>query len=97
MSVFKSHQEELEKHEFMMGLHRGRLAVSLDILTDALTAVGMHAVYCRSERFPQKPKLDIEQVMKNIDEAKELIISVMEEIKRERNSRESNAPVDSKT
>jgi len=84
MSVFESRQEELEKHEFMMGLCRGRLAVSLDILTDALTLVGMHAVYCRNSRSPDKPKLDIEQVLKNIDESKELIISVMEELRRQR-------------
>ncbi|MEW6735156.1 MAG: hypothetical protein AB1489_27945 [Acidobacteriota bacterium] len=83
MSVFETHKEELEKHEFMMGACRGRLAVSLDILTDALTLVGMHAVYCRSSRIPSQPKLDIEQILKNIDESKQLIQSVMQELKQQ--------------
>jgi hypothetical protein len=82
MSVFETHQEELEKYEFMMGTNRGRLAVTLDILTDALTLVGMHGVYCHSNRFPNKPKMDIEQILKNLEDSKELIHSVMEEIKK---------------
>ncbi len=84
MSVFESQKEALETHEFMMGVPRGRLAVSLDLLTEALTLVGMHAVYCRNSRFPDRPKMDVEQTLKHIDEAKELIISAMEEIKREK-------------
>ncbi|MBL8148540.1 MAG: hypothetical protein JNN15_01265 [Blastocatellia bacterium] len=81
MSVFESRKEDLEKYEFMMGKQRGRLAVSMDILTDALTLVGMHAVYCRNSRFPDRPKMDIEQVIKNIEETKELISSVIKELK----------------
>lgn len=82
MPVFETHQEELEKHEFMMGTCRGRLAVTLDILTDALTLVGMHGVYCHNSRFPNKPKMDIEQILKHLEDSKELIHSVMEEIKK---------------
>ena len=48
MSVFHDQRDELEKHEFMMGLARGRLAVTLDMLTDALIMVGQHGVYCTS-------------------------------------------------
>ena len=44
MSAFDKHQEELEKHETMMGQSRGRLAVALDLLTDALAMVGQHGV-----------------------------------------------------
>ena len=36
----------------MMGPHRGRLAVSLDLLTNALVLVGQHGVYCHSARDP---------------------------------------------
>jgi hypothetical protein len=46
MSVFEEKRGELEHHEFMMGLERGRLAVALDLLTDSLILVGQHGVYC---------------------------------------------------
>jgi hypothetical protein len=46
MSVFDEQRAELERHEFMMGVERGRLAVALDLLTDALIMVGQHGVYC---------------------------------------------------
>ena len=44
MSVFDDKKDELEKHEFMMGPARGRLAVTLDALTDALVLVGQHGL-----------------------------------------------------
>jgi hypothetical protein len=81
MSVYQDRQEELEKHEFMMGVPRGRLAVSLDILTDALVLVGQHGVYCQSARQPGKPALDIQTITRSISDAKELIGSVLEELK----------------
>lgn len=80
MSIFHDRRDELEKHEFMMGPARGRLAVSLDALTDALILVGQHGVYCVSNRNPSKPALDIETVMNEIKGAKELIQSVMQEL-----------------
>jgi hypothetical protein len=58
MSVFDKHHDALEHHETMMGLPRGRLAVALDLLTDSLALVGQHGVYCASERFPGKPKME---------------------------------------
>jgi len=80
MSAFEDRRDELEKHEFMMGVPRGRLAVSLDMLTDALIMVGQHGVYCASTRNPSKPALDLQVVLKNLNGAKELIGSVMEEL-----------------
>jgi hypothetical protein len=88
MSILKERREELEQYEFMMGMPRGRLAVTLDVLTDALTMVGQHGVYCESARQPGKPAMDIQIVMKSITDAKELISSVMEEIKREKEGKE---------
>ena len=82
MSVYQERQEELQKHEFMMGVPRGRLAVTLDILTDALVLVGQHGVYCQSARQPGKPAMDIQSITKSIGDAKELIASVLEELKR---------------
>lgn len=84
MSIFHERRDELEKYEFMMGAARGRLAVSLDVLTDALVLIGQHGVYCVSNRNPSKPALDLETVLGEINGAKELIQSVMEELRRER-------------
>lgn len=84
MSAFWDRKDELEKYEFMMGTERGRLAVSLDVLTDALALVGQHGVYCVSNRNPSKPALDLQAVMQGINDAKELIGSAMEEIRRKK-------------
>lgn len=81
MSAFDDYRHDLEKYEFMMGTPRGRLAVTLDVLTDALALVGQHGVYCQSARQMGKPAMDIQVVMKGMNNAKELIQSVMEELK----------------
>jgi len=82
MSVFEKHHETLEVHETMMGSARGRLAVALDLLTDSLALVGQHGVYCRSQRQPQFPAMDVRLVMQQIEDSKGLIISAMEELKK---------------
>jgi hypothetical protein len=87
MSLLDDKQEDLEKHEFMMGAARGKLAVSLDLLTDALVLAGQHGVYCRSNRNPAKPSTDIATVIEAINAAKQLISDSMAEIKRERDER----------
>ena len=74
-------RDALEHFEFMMGAERGRLAVSLDMLTDALILIGQHGVYCASTRNPAKPALDLEVVLSEIGGAKELIQSVMEQLR----------------
>jgi hypothetical protein len=78
MTVFSRHRDELERHETMMGQASGRLAVALDILTDALAMVGQHGVYCQSARLPGQPTLDIATVIGQIADAKELLQSVIE-------------------
>jgi hypothetical protein len=81
MSVFDKHRDALEVHETMMGHSRGRLAVALDLLTDSLALVGQHGVYCRSERFPGKPKMDIAMILEQLSDAKELVQSAMEQLR----------------
>ena len=81
MSVYQDQREELEKYEFMLGLERGRLAVTLDLLTDALVLVGQHGVYCQSARQAGKPAMDIQTILHNLNGAKELVVSVIEELK----------------
>jgi hypothetical protein len=80
-SVFDKHRDTLEHHETMMGATRGRLAVALDLLTDSLALVGQHGVYCKSERFPGKPRMDIAMVLEQLDDAKQLVQSAMENMR----------------
>jgi len=82
MDVFSKHRDTLEHHETMMGRARGRLAVALDLLTDSLALVGQHGVYCRSERLPGKPKMDIALVLEQVEDAKQLVQSAMEELRK---------------
>jgi hypothetical protein len=84
MSVFDEKRQELEHFEFRMGIPRGRLAVTLDMLTDALALVGQHGVYCQSARQLGKPAMDIQIIMQQLNGAKELISTVMEELRRQR-------------
>ena len=82
MSVFDKHRDALELHETRMGSARGRLAVALDLLTDSMALVGQHGVYCRSERVPGQPKMDIGLVLEHLGDAKLLVQSAMEELQR---------------
>ena len=84
MTAFDEHREELEHYETMMGERRGRLAVTLDLLTNALVLVGQHGIYCHTNRDPQVPVMDIRIITAEIIKAKELIQSVMESIRAER-------------
>jgi hypothetical protein len=84
MPAFDEHKDELEHYETMMGPHRGRLAVSLDLLTNALVLVGQHGVYCHTNRDPDVPVMDIRIIQAEIGKAKELIQSVMEAMRAER-------------
>ena len=84
MSIYDERRDELDKYETMMGIERGRLAVTLDLLTDALVLVGQHGVYCQSARQPGKPAMDVQMVSSCLTGAKELIASVMAELKQKR-------------
>jgi len=84
MSAFEEHREELERYEQMFGKDRGRLAVSLDRITNALVLVGQHGVYCTSQRNPTLPAMDLRMISQELTDAKELIQSVMEEIRKAR-------------
>lgn len=82
MDIFQERQEELERLEFQMGPARGKLALALDVLTDALVLVGQHGVYCTSVRNPSKPAMDIQMVLAGLVSAKDLIQGAMQEIKK---------------
>lgn len=80
-SAFEEHKDEIEHYEQMMGRERGRLAVSLDRLTNALVLVGQHGVYCTSQRNPTVPAMDLRMVTQELVHAKELVQSVMETLR----------------
>jgi hypothetical protein len=82
MAVYDEHADELERYEMQMGVARGRLALALDLLTDALVLVGQHGVYCQSARQAGKPKMDIQAIVKGLADSKELVADVMDELKR---------------
>jgi hypothetical protein len=82
MSAFQEHKDELEHYEQMLGRERGRLAVSLDRLTNALVLVGQHGIYCTSSRNPAVPAMDVRMVVQELVHAKELVQAVMEELKK---------------
>ncbi|HEY2120150.1 MAG TPA: hypothetical protein VGH37_13260 [Candidatus Acidoferrum sp.] len=89
MPAFDEYREDLERSERMYGLERGRLAVSLDRITNAMVLVGQHGVYCTSQRNPTVPAMDIRLITLELANAKELLQSVMEELRR---TREANLP-----
>jgi hypothetical protein len=88
MNAFDEHKEELEHFEQMYGRERGRLAVSLDRMTNALVLVGQHGVYCTSQRNPMVPAMDLRMITQELEHAKQLVQSVMGELKRKRLSSE---------
>jgi hypothetical protein len=87
MNAFEEHKEELEHFEQMYGRERGRLAVSLDRMTNALVLVGQHGVYCTSQRNPMVPAMDLRMITQELEHAKQLVQAVMEELKRARGQR----------
>ena len=87
MNAFDEHKDELEHFEQMYGRERGRLAVSLDRMTNALVLVGQHGVYCASQRNPAVPAMDLRIITQELEHAKQLVQSVMEELKRAREGR----------
>jgi hypothetical protein len=82
ISAFDEHKDDLEHYEQMFGRDRGRLAVSLDRLTNALVLVGQHGVYCTSQRNPTVPAMDLRMITQELTHAKELLQSVMEDLRR---------------
>ncbi len=87
-SAFQEHKDELEHFEQRFGRDRGRLAVSLDRITNALVLVGQHGVYCTSQRNPTVPAMDLRMINQELVHAKELLQSVMEELRKAREHQE---------
>ncbi len=80
-SIYKEREEELERLQFQYGPHRGRLAMAQDLITDALTLVGQHGVYCQSARQAGKPAMDLQVILKLLEDSKLLVTDVMTGLK----------------
>lgn len=89
MNAFTEHKDDLERFEQMYGRERGQLAVALDRMTNALVLVGQHGVYCTSQRNPTLPTMDLRMITQELDHAKQLVQSVMEELRRQRSETRS--------
>lgn len=77
MSVFDRRREWVDAYEFKLGPLRGRLAATLDVLTDLSVVLGTHVAYCRVGRDGQRPMPDMQQAMDFVSQAKELIASAI--------------------
>ena len=86
MNAFEEHREELEHYEQMLGRERGRLAVCLDRITNAMVLAGQHGVYCTSQKNPTVPAMDLRMIVQELTHAKELVQAVMEEMRKTRQS-----------
>jgi hypothetical protein len=89
ISAFDEHKDELDHYEQMFGRDRGRLAVSLDRITNALVLVGQHGVYCTSQRNPTVPAMDLRIITQELAHAKELLQSVMQDLRRAKEGQSS--------
>lgn len=80
MSALDRYRDQIDDQERIYGRHRGRLAVALDLLTEALVVAGAHAVYCRKTRRPEEPSADLQQITEHLEHAKELVQAVSKEL-----------------
>ena len=76
-------REKLDDLQFMLGSEAGTLTMVLENLTDAMAMVNLHAVYCRMEKGPHagQPPLDVAQLVKMLDQAKELVKDVLQRLR----------------
>jgi len=82
VSVYEEHAERLEELGLSLGEERGRLAMGLDLLTEALVVAGAHAVYCRDTMQASKPSHDMRAIVGRVEQVKELIQDVMARLAR---------------
>ncbi len=70
----ESDSSRLDDYRFQMGHDAGNLAMTLDHLTDALTALNQHTVYYRLEQGQRKaPPPDLAPLLAVLADAKRLV------------------------
>ena len=79
MSVFVDRHDLVEQLEFKGGRQRGRLAATMDILSDLAVVLGTHSAYCRAAGRPDRPPQDMQAAFEHVQHAKELVASLLED------------------
>ena len=70
----ESDSSRLDDYRFQMGHDAGNLALALDHLTDAITALNQHTVYYRLEQGQRKaPPPDLAPLLAVLADAKRLV------------------------
>jgi hypothetical protein len=79
MALSPADQSRLEDYQLMMGADAGQLALALDQLTDVMTQLAAHKVYCRVEkgRRAGEPPLDLVELTHTLQDAKSQVQQVL--------------------
>jgi len=80
-SVFERERERLDDLELQMGPAAGRLALAMDRLTDALCLTGQHHVFFGPDQSRRRLSGDLQQVVEQLGDAKELVRAVFLELR----------------
>jgi hypothetical protein len=86
MQLTPAEREQLEDYQAMMGRDAGSLALALDSLTDVMAMLGLHKVYCRTEKGPRagQPPLDLQELLELLHKTKALVQEAMLRLREDR-------------
>lgn len=71
--------ETFEDYTLQMGVTRARLAISVDLLTDAIVRLGRHRVYERGPDGRPRPKRDIDEALGELEHVRRLLVESLRE------------------
>jgi hypothetical protein len=77
-------EEKLEEYAFSMGKERARMALAMDLLTDAMIALGQNKVYTHSVTGKQVRDREIEQAIARLDHDKKLVAMQLRDLDEQR-------------
>ena len=85
MNLTPADRERLDDYQTMYGPEAGRLALALDRLTDVMSQLGQHKVYCRVEKGPRagQPPLDLAEALDTLAAAKTLVQETLLRLRQE--------------
>ena len=79
-----AYDQLLSDREMQYGPARGRLSVSLDLLTDAVILAGTHSAYCRHRRDSAETNTDMQNLQNLLTDVKMMVQDVMQTLERDR-------------